>query len=115
MGRMQRIVLPFAILLLGLSPAIARATIPSVGASLGLAIYMPPDNADNVTMLEVPGSAGQVIPGFMPGFRFTITDDSGRNGVIIEPSVNLISASGTTVTQLQGVASYQFAFTPENP
>jgi len=88
----------------------------SVGASMGFALYMPPESSGGgILMMEVPGSAGQVFPGFMPGFRLTFTDDSGRNGAIFEPSVNLVSSSGATAVQLQAMASYQLAFSPRNP
>src|SRR5262245_35915869 len=114
MSRALRCAVCFALLSLGSFPAVAFSSMLSVGASLGLAIFMPPENGDNIVMLEVPGNAGQFFPGLMPGFRFTISDDAGANAVVVEPSMNLLSSGGSTITQLEEMLSYQRAFAPRS-
>src|SRR5262245_9671051 len=114
MSRAQRCAMCLALLSLASFPGLARSTALSVGASLGLAIYTPPDNGDNVVLFEMPGNAGQVFPGLMPGFRFTLSDDSGFNSVIVEPSINVLSSNGTTINQFQGMLSYQVLFVPKH-
>src|SRR5262245_7012728 len=106
MGRTQRRLVSFAFLTFASLPVTAHSATPSVGASLGFSLYMPTHQND-VLSVGIPGGTGQLIPAFMPGFRFAIADDSGANSVIIEPGFSMVNFSGGTFAQFQGILSYQ--------
>jgi hypothetical protein len=101
-----------ALALLGstlLVPASGRA-VTMVGTNFGFSVLMPPHGADDLVTVAAPGQAGTVFPGLIPGLR--IGASSGLHEGYLDLAISVLSASGTTITNLTAMANYQANFAP---
>ena len=80
----------------------------SIGSNLGISVLHPKGGEDNLLALGVPGSAGQLVPGFQPGLRLGF-GASGNEG-FFDVGLNTLAVSGETISAFQVSANYQHDF-----
>jgi hypothetical protein len=104
---------PFAALALLASTLLVPATghaATMVGTNFGLSVLMPPDGGDDLIAIAAPGQAGTLVPGLIPGLR--IGASGGHHEGYLDLAISLLSASGTTITNVTATANYQANFSP---
>jgi len=92
-----------------LVPASGHA-VTMVGTNFGLSVLMPPDGGDDLIAIAAPGQAGTLVPGLIPGLR--IGASSGPHEGFLDLAISLLSASGTSITNVTAMANYQANFSP---
>src|SRR5262249_31294297 len=93
-----------------LSATSAHAGGWSIGSNLGVSVLQPKGGGDNLLAIGLPGSVGQIVPGFQPGLRFGFPVGGGENEVYFDAGLSMLNASGETLTGYQFSANLQHNF-----
>lgn len=94
-----------AALVLGADSAHAEGW--SIGSNFGFTVVQPKGGGDNLVAIGLPGSVGQVIPGFQPGMRVGFPFGAGANETYFDAGLSSLTASGETLTGYQVTANLQ--------
>src|SRR2546426_11103062 len=98
----RRFALPVAVVIALAAFPPAHAATLTVGTNLGLNVVTPKNGGDSQLTVGVPGSVGQLVPGFQPGFRIGVIATGGAHEVFFEPGLYILHVSSQTLTQFEG-------------
>ena len=104
--RITRVTWIALLLTVAAHPAIAQGW--SVGTNFGLAVVQPQSGGDNLITVGLPGSVGQIAPGFQPGLRVGILGTRGE--IYFDAGLGSLSGSGETLSAYQLGANGQLNF-----
>lgn len=85
-----------------------------VGTNFGVSLLMPEEGDDDLIAVSVPGQAGTLFPGMMPGLRLGGSMAEGVHETYFDAAVSVLSIGDDNISTALFTANYQANFAPRS-